>query len=71
MTVNILLFKITLLLYFGATVLFLVDVIGRLEKAGRFARWLLVGGFAVHCATLAARFVATGLTPSASLHESL
>jgi cytochrome c-type biogenesis protein CcsB len=71
MTVNILLFKITLLLYFGATVLFLVDVIGRLEKAGRFARWLLVGGFAVHCATLAARFVATGFTPSASLHESL
>jgi cytochrome c-type biogenesis protein CcsB len=71
MTVNILLFKITLLFYFGATVLFLVDVIGRLEKAGRFARWMLIGGFTVHCTALVARFVATGFTPSASLHESL
>jgi len=71
MTVNILLFKITLLLYFGATVLFLVDVISRLDKAGRFARWALIGGFAVHCAALLARFVASGFTPSATLHESL
>ncbi len=71
MTVNILLFKITLLLYFAATVLFLVDVIGRLEKAGRFARWLLVGGFAVHCTALAARFLASGVTPVANLYESL
>lgn len=71
MTVNILLFKITLLLYSAATVLFLVDVISRREKAGQFARWLLIGGFTVHCATLIARFVATGVTPVASLHESL
>jgi cytochrome c-type biogenesis protein CcsB len=71
MTVNILFFKITLLLYFAATVLFLVDVITRHDKAGRAARWLLVGGFVMHCATLAARFAVTGYTPVANLHESL
>jgi len=71
MTVNILLFKITLLFYSAATVLFLVDVISRLDKAGRVARWLLIGGFGVHCATLIARFAASGITPAASLHESL
>jgi len=71
MTIDILLFKITLLLYFAATVLFLVDVVARLEKAGRAARWVLVGGFAVHCGTLVARFVAAGYTPVANLYESL
>ena len=71
MTVDVLLFKITLLLYFAATVLFLVDVIARLEQAGRAARWVLVGGFVVHCGALVSRFVASGYTPVANLYESL
>ena len=71
MSVNVLLFKITLLLYFVATVLYLVDVVWRKEKAGKLARWVLVGGFAVHCATLVTRYVATGYTPVADLYESL
>ncbi len=71
MTVNILLFKITLLLYAVAMVLYLVDVIARREKAGRYARWVLLGGFLVHCATLLARYFEAGYTPVANLHESL
>lgn len=71
MNVNILLFKITLLLYFVSTVLYLIDVIARREQAGKAARWLLVGGFAVHCATLVSRYLEAGYTPVANLHESL
>jgi cytochrome c-type biogenesis protein CcsB len=70
MSLNVLLFKITLILYFAATVLFLVDVVTGREKAGKAARWVLAGGFLVHCATLGARYAATGYTPVANLHES-
>jgi len=71
MSPNILLFKITLLFYFCATVLYLVDVIGRQERFGRAARWVLLGGFVVHCATLTARFLATGHTPVSNPYEAL
>ncbi len=71
MSVNVLLFKITLLLYFVATVLFLVDMIWRREAAGKVARWVLYGGFAVHCATLVSRYLNTGYTPAANLYEAL
>jgi cytochrome c-type biogenesis protein CcsB len=71
MTLNILLFKITLLFYFVSTVLYLIDVISRREKAGKAARWLLVGGFTVHCATLVSRYLEAGYTPVANLYESL
>lgn len=74
MSVNILLFKITLLFYSVATVLYLVDVIRRKEKVGKTgksARWILVGGFVLHCATLVARYLEVGYTPVANLHESL
>lgn len=71
MNVNILLFKITLLLYFAATVLYLIDILARLEKAGRVARWVLIGGFVLHCATLAARYLEAGYTPVTNLYESL
>jgi len=71
MSVNVLLFKITLLLYFAATVLYLVDVIWRREAAGKLARWVLTGGFVLHCATLVSRFVATGYTPASNLYEAL
>lgn len=71
MTANILLFKITLLFYFAATVLFLLDVIARHGKTAKAARWVLGGGFLVHCATLGAQCFATGHTPVVNLHESL
>ena len=67
----ILLFKITLLVYFVATVLFLIDVISRKVELGRYARWVLVGGFAVHCGALVARWIQVGHLPVTNLHESL
>lgn len=69
MSVNVLLFKITLLLYFAATVLYLVDVLWHREQAGKLARWVLVGGFVLHCATLVSRYAATGYTPASNLYE--
>ncbi len=71
MNADILLYKITLLVYFTATVLFLIDVIGRRQKAGNLARWVLVGGFLVHCATIVARYAAAGHVPVVNLQESL
>ncbi|TYO99314.1 cytochrome c-type biogenesis protein CcsB [Geothermobacter ehrlichii] len=71
MNADILLYKITLLIYFVATVLYLIDVIGRRQKVGNLARWVLVGGFLVHCATIVARYVAAGHVPVVNLQESL
>ena len=65
--INLLLFKITLLIYFAATAFYLVDVIARREQAGKIARWLLTGGFALHCAVLVARYFAVGHTPVTNL----
>ena len=67
MTLNVLLFKATLLVYFAATILYLVSVISRKEAIGKSAKWVLIGGFATHCLALASRWVATGLTPATSL----
>ncbi len=71
MSANILLFKISLLVYFVATVLFLMDVLTRREKLGNIARWILAGGFLVHLVTLVVRYVEAGQTPVANLHEAL
>ena len=71
MTVDVLLFKATLLVYFVATICYLTGVITRREPLGRVAKWILTGGFGVHCVTLVARWVAIGLTPATSLYEAL
>lgn len=71
MNANILLFKITLLVYFASTILYLIDILARKEKAGRAARWVLFGGVVVHSASLVVRYVEAGYTPVTNLHESL
>ena len=71
MSVNIILFKATLLIYLVATVFYFIDVIGRHERFGRLARWVLVGGFGMHCVTLVSRYIEAGYTPVTNLHESL
>ena len=71
MILNLLLFKATLLVYFASTILYLTSVISRKDKLARYAKYVLVGGFALHCLTIFARWLATGITPVASLHESL
>lgn len=71
MILNLLLFKATLLVYFASTILYLTSVISRKHKLAQYAKYALVGGFALHCLTISARWLATGITPVASLHESL
>lgn len=71
MILNLLLFKATLLVYFASTILYLTSVISRKDNLGRYAKYALVGGFILHCLTIFARWLATGITPVASLHESL
>lgn len=71
MSLSLLLFKITLLVYFGATVLYLVDVIGRREGIARIGRHLLLAGFALHSATIVTRFIEAGYTPVTNLYESV
>ncbi len=71
MTANVLLFKITLLIYFIATIFYLIGVISRNDKFSCNAKRLLIGGFAMHCLSIGVRWLATDITPAASLHESL
>ena len=71
MSTNILLFKITLVLYFTAMILFLVDVLLRRASLGKFARGALIIGMLVHTASLATRYAEVGQTPVANLHEAL
>ncbi|MDH3454083.1 MAG: c-type cytochrome biogenesis protein CcsB, partial [Desulfuromonadales bacterium] len=71
MTTNVLLFKITLLVYFATTICYLIGVISRRDRFRQNAVRLLIGGFVLHCITLATRWFATGIIPVASLFESL
>ncbi len=71
MIINLLLFKATLLIYFMSTILYLISVISRRDKMAIYAKWVLVGGFALHCLTIFARWLITEITPVASFHESL
>lgn len=71
MIINLLLFKATLLIYFLSTILYLISVISRKDRMGLYAKWVLTGGFVVHCLTIFSRWLVTGITPVASLHESL
>lgn len=71
MSANILLFKVSLLIYFVSTILFLVDVLSRRDKFGKAGRWLLIAGFLVHLCALTFRYFEAGQTPVANLHEAL
>jgi cytochrome c-type biogenesis protein CcsB len=66
-----LLFRMTLLAYLAATVVYLAGIISRRRGAETAGRWLMRGGFVLHCAALAARYLAAGYTPVTNLHESL
>ena len=66
-----LLFKITLLCYLAAASGYLIHIASGRCAAEKVGRWLMRGGFVLHCATLALRFFEAGHTPVANLHESL
>ncbi|OEU61212.1 MAG: c-type cytochrome biogenesis protein CcsB [Desulfuromonadales bacterium C00003094] len=66
-----LLFKITLLCYLVASSGYLVHIASGRGTAEKIGRWLLRGGFVLHCLTLGWRFFEAGYTPVTNLHESL
>ena len=70
MDVNILLFKLTLVVYAVATLLYLFSVVVNRPGSDRWGRWSLMVAFVVHTVTLIARFVEAGYTPVTNLHES-
>jgi cytochrome c-type biogenesis protein CcsB len=71
MSAHIVLFKLVMLCYLTASILYLVNVVGRREKSGMFARWVLLAGAIVHLISLIARYAQLGHTPVTTLNESL
>lgn len=71
MSANIVFFKLVMLCYLTASILYLVNVVGRREKFGIFARWVLLAGAIVHLFSLVMRFTQLGHTPVTTLNESL
>ncbi|OQY20436.1 MAG: c-type cytochrome biogenesis protein CcsB [Desulfobacteraceae bacterium 4572_35.1] len=68
---NIMLFKLTLLLYGITTLLYMVSVVVNKPNGDNWARRVLVVAFAGHTLTLIMRFYEAGYTPVTNLHESL
>jgi cytochrome c-type biogenesis protein CcsB len=68
---NATLFYVTFALYMSATVAYLVYLAKPSESLGKFARWLLSSGFAIHVVFTIHRYVVAGHTPITNLHESL
>ncbi len=71
MSVMTLLFNLTIIVYLGASVLYLVAMIGKRPMAARIGRWVLLGGALLHAASFGVRHATMGGTPVTSLHESL
>ncbi|MBW2185409.1 MAG: c-type cytochrome biogenesis protein CcsB [Deltaproteobacteria bacterium] len=70
MDVNILLFKLTLVVYAVATLLYLFSVVVNRPDSDRWGRWSLRVAFFIHTVTLVTRFIEAGYTPVTNLHES-
>jgi cytochrome c-type biogenesis protein CcsB len=68
---NATLFYVTFALYMSATVAYLAYLAKPSESLGKFARWLLCSGFAIHIVFTIHRYVVAGHTPITNLHESL
>ncbi len=71
MSAHIILFKIVLICYLVATILYLIQVVGRKENLGKIARWSLLGGALVQLVGFVVEFIRVGHTPVTNLHESL
>ncbi|MCD6527444.1 MAG: c-type cytochrome biogenesis protein CcsB [Desulfuromonas sp.] len=71
MSLNIVLFKLTLGLYAVTTGLYLFSAVANREGSDRWGRMALLVAFAMHTVTLVARYVEAGYTPVTNLHESL
>lgn len=68
---NIILFKITLLLYLAATAGYLAHILSPRKTVHRVAFGVAVAGFSVHSAAILVRCYEAGYAPITNLHESL
>lgn len=66
-----LLFSITTLFYLIASILYLVAMIGKHQRAGQIGRWVLLTGVVLHATCFGVSHSIAGGTPVTSLHESL
>ncbi len=62
---------ITTLIYLIASVLYLVSMIGKRQRAGQIGRWVLLLGVVLHATCFAVSHSTAGGVPVTSLHESL
>ncbi|NOQ41630.1 MAG: c-type cytochrome biogenesis protein CcsB [Desulfuromusa sp.] len=66
-----LLFSITTLFYLIASILYLVAMIGKHQRAGQIGRWVLLAGVVLHATCFGVSHSIAGGAPVTSLHESL
>ena len=69
--INLFFFKLTVVLYFLGTVLFLYYLVSKKEAASRYSVWVTSAGFAVHSLALVVRLLEAGYLPLASLFEAM
>jgi cytochrome c-type biogenesis protein CcsB len=68
---NVLFFQITLVLYVGGTVAYLIYLLSSHERAAWAGRLFLGTGFCSHGLVFVLRYIEAGYTPVVNLHESL
>ena len=67
---SVLLFELSLTLYFAATIVSVVELFKGTKTTSNFILVFAVGGFTLHTATIIARYAAAGHLPITSLHEA-
>jgi cytochrome c-type biogenesis protein CcsB len=68
---NVHLFQVTLILYLGGTIAYLIYLLFAHERAVWVGRYILGLGFVSHSLTFVLRYIEAGHTPVVNLHESL
>jgi cytochrome c-type biogenesis protein CcsB len=69
--INIHFFQVTLILYLGGSIAYLIYLLFAHERAAWVGRYILGLGFVSHCLTFILRYIEAGHTPVVNLHESL
>lgn len=67
---SILLFELSLTFYFAATIVSVVELFKGTKTTSNFILVFAIGGFALHTATIIARYAVAGHLPITSLHEA-
>jgi len=67
---SVLLFELSLTLYFASTIVSVVELLKGTKTTSNLILVFAVGGFALHTATIIARYAVAGHLPITSLHEA-